>query len=194
MASSTKLYAHFDIEANGKCPGTASMLSLGIVFRTADGTDVDTFQRNLFAREDRGVEERCMREFWDKQPEAWKFVNTGRVAPWTAMADLATLLRKLQTTFKIVWVARPAAYDWQWLKTYYDTFAPEGSPNIGFSAQCLSTLWWGYRKSTGMSDDEAQALWDSMGGAASMTHNPLDDAAFQANIWHGLCARMGIAL
>lgn len=192
---SGNLYAHFDIEANGKSPGTASMLSIGIVFRTADGTQLETFQRNLYPREDRGVEERCMKEFWEKNPEAWAFVNTGRVTPWAAMADLATLLTCLAASHKkIVWVARPAAYDWQWLKAYYDTFAPPGSPPIGFSAQCLSTLWWGFRKSTGLSDEDAQKKWDALGGEAKMTHNPVDDATFQANIWHGLCAEMGIAL
>src|SRR3990167_5770232 len=141
-----KLYISFDIEADGQCPSVSSMLSIGMCGLLADGTEVFSWQRNLYPLADRKPEERCMTEFWSKQPEAWKFVQQDQLAADDAMIELADNIRELKLKYRLVWVASPSAYDWQWLKAYYELTRKThpDMPDIGFSARCLSSMWWSY--------------------------------------------------
>ncbi len=183
-----KLYMHFDVEADGECPDTSNMLSLGISGAVADGTEVYTYLQNITPRDDRAPGERCMREFWDKNPVAWAAVTKDQVTPACAMALLAFDVARLRETYRLTWVASPAAFDWQWLKAYWESFGPVDKPYLGYYAKCLTTMWWAYRTQYNWSKDEIAARWHSLvGGDVELTHIPLDDARQQSKAWFSLC-------
>src|SRR5437879_2557662 len=120
---SRKLYASFDIEADGSCPAKNSMLSIGIVFFNGAGKEVRTYQRNIKPLPGKEQEKRCMVEFWAKHPDVWAFVTSNQVDAKVFVDELAAILADLtKDGSQVTWVAHPAAYDWQWLKNYYDTF------------------------------------------------------------------------
>ncbi len=145
--------------------------------------------------EDHKADDHCMQEFWSKEPEAWEFVNTDQVKASHAMRDLSNFIKSFKDEKKqIVWVARPSAYDWQWIKNYYETFKPENAENIGFSSRCISTLWWSYCKQNKLSDEQEKLVWDELKEGLPHTHNPIDDARSQGTAFINLCKRMDIKL
>jgi hypothetical protein len=121
------------------------------------------------------------------------------------MSKLAKMLAEYASQKrKVVWVARPASYDWQFLKNYYEHFKlakvvlDDGtvveSPNMGFKAECLSSMWSMYWRMNKLSREEQDKLWTTMGEGYCMTHNPLDNCRFQSRIYHNLCKKVGIEL
>ena len=181
----TKVYFSFDIEADGEVPSLSNMLALGIWILDEQGNDIDSWQRNIKETAPRKATSRCIKDFWDKQPEAWKAIHTDQVTPQQAMSDLADLIKKY-SEYQITWLARPAAYDWQWVKGYYEEFAPSDSPAIGFSALCLSSMWGLYQEMNHLGKNDRKELWKKWAGDAKMSHQPVDDAHYQANIFKGL--------
>ena len=189
------VYLSFDIEADGDAPSVNNLLSIGIFAFDSSGSEVTTYQRNLFPHPTKVADERCIREFWDKHPEVSAFVKTNQVSPEQCMQEIADFYTGLKTKFaKIKWVARPAAYDWQWLNCYYHEFGPADKPSIGFKARCISTMFDVYKSNNQMTQEEEDAAWNEMTAGYAMTHNPLDDAKFQAVLYIGLCERLNMAL
>lgn len=66
-----KLYASFDVEADNDSPTVGNMLSIGVAFFDVDGYLHDTFSANLKELPDKVQGERCMNEFWNKNPKLW---------------------------------------------------------------------------------------------------------------------------
>ena len=193
--SKPKLYASFDIEADGSSPANNSMLSNGIVFFNSNGTEIKSFQRNIKPLPDKTQEKRCMTEFWDKFPDVWKFVNSNQITAIEFCQELETILLELEKTYQIIWVASPAAYDWQWLNSYYDKFKSQNAPNIGFSAKCVSTLFWTYCRLNKINAKEDQEkLRETLSEGFKHTHNPEDDAREQGKMFINLCKLMNIPL
>jgi inhibitor of KinA sporulation pathway (predicted exonuclease) len=97
---------------------------------------------------------------------------------------------------KIVWYARPSAYDWQWINYYHnlyrttwDTNANLGGPhakNQAFKAVCTSTMRDIYQAQFGLNRKAMEAKAKEWAGELAMTHNPLDDARYQAKLFHKL--------
>ena len=191
----TKLYLSFDIEADGDTPMQNNMLSFGIAAYDSSGKEVGFLQRNLIPLEGHVADERCMREFWDKNPEAWEFVNQNRVPAQMAMKDLADFLMQfVEQGLELVWLAYPSAYDWQWIKNYYEAYKPESAPQIGYSAKCISTMFWFYCLQNGLSSDKKKQLWKELTENLPHSHNPLDDARQQGIGFFNLCRRCAINL
>ena len=107
------------------------------------------------------------------------------------MKEIADMYTKLKSNFKkIVWVARPAAYDWQWLNNYYKEFGPKNKPNIGFKADCISTMSKVYAKLKKLNKQQLEEEWKEITEGFEMTHNSLDDAKYQAALYLGLWKRL----
>lgn len=173
----------FDIEADGQSPALNSMLSIGIVAYNESGKEIDTFQINLEPIPGHVQEERCMREFWDKEPEAWKFVNTNRVPAERAIMALEEWLKKYNQ-FTWNWIARPASYDWMWLKYYHEKFGSVNRRDIGYQCICLSTIFKTYCILNRIKDKEA--FEKELTTGEEVTHNPLDDARYQGKLFFEL--------
>lgn len=215
------LWASFDVEADGDSPGLSSMRALGIHASTGRPGDVThVFRAVIEPRADRAPGERCMREFWlvdpatgeQARPEgmddatwedrvaAWNHINTDTETPAAAMARLADWIKaRNDEGFKVQWVAHPAAFDWQWIKAYYDEFGPEDKPWIGYSATCLSTMMGTRYKRLRMAKEDVGRERKRMRQFADrhygrMTHNPVDDAAHQFGLFTQVAAAEGIPL
>src|SRR3989338_6556001 len=132
------LYASFDIEADGPCPLKNSMLSFGVVIYDQDGNEIDSFERNLFARTDAVEDIDCLNSFWKQHPDQWDYVHTNQISPRQFVRDFVKFLNGRS----VIWIAYPAAYDWQWLNNYYHLYRDASDPDLGYSAKCISTLFW----------------------------------------------------
>lgn len=192
---SKNLYLSFDIEADGPAPSVNNMMSIGIWGFNGDGDEVVSYQRNLKDAPGHVLDVPTKERFWDKNPEALAFVQKDQVEPQVCMKEIADMYNKYKEEgYRITWVARPAAYDWQWVNCYYNEFGPLDKPNIGFSCSCISTAYWLYCQQNGLSKQESKALWNELKGDEEVTHNPLDDARCQGKILLGLMKKYGIKL
>jgi hypothetical protein len=195
MATKTqkgKAYFSFDIEADGPGSSVNSMLSIGIYAFDRNGKKIDIFQRNIVPPPNRIMDEATKKEFWDKHPKMWKFVQTNQVSAFQCMKDLGEfyLSIKQKGYASIEWVAFPAAYDWQWLNTYYSEFGSKNKPYIGFKATCASTLFNYYCKLHKIkSKKDRDALWDELKEDQNTTHNSLDDAMCQGRVFFNLITK-----
>lgn len=205
---SNTVYAHFDIEADGPLVFENNMISVGIVFTDSNGDEVNSFLGDLALIEGHKEDPSTITEFWDRDEnnrDEFKRIKDNSQPVEVVIEKLTKILAEYASQKrKVVWVARPASYDWQFLKNYYEYFKPtkvvlsDGtivkSPDMGFKAECLSSMWSMYYKMNNMSRDEADKLWNEMGEGYGMTHNPLDDCRFQSRIYHNLCKKVGIEL
>lgn len=151
------VYFSFDIEADGPSPAKNSMLSFGLVVFDQAGKEIGSLKKNLQPRPGAVQDKRCMEEFWAKQPEAWKRTTENAVDPKEFAEAVADMWKAFEGHGKRVWIANPAAYDWQWLKYYYEAYKTEEMPDIGYSAKCIGTLWSSQCAQKGMSQSQE---WD----------------------------------
>lgn len=118
------------------------MINLGIVFTDSTGKVIDELVVDIEKRE--GF-------FGDKSTLDWWKSDQNRLKEYTricangihhlkAMEMIENKLKKLMNDFKVskvVWVARPASYDWMFLKCYFDLYRVTvmNPIDIGFSAR-----------------------------------------------------------
>lgn len=185
----SKIFLSFDIEADGPTPMLNNMTSIGIYAFDENNNHVDSYQRNIKNVEGHITDPATQVEFLDTHPDLVKFLQTDQVTPYECMAELATFLSGLSNK-KIVWLARPGAFDWQWLNGYYHTFGPEDKPKLGFKADCISSMWKACVRCHKIDSEKESKLWKMFTTGEAMTHNPLDDARYQAKLYQGLCTLM----
>jgi hypothetical protein len=183
-------FCSFDVETDGDNPMMYSMRSIGLaLYEGRDHTLVDQLYITISPQEDQeGVpfapDPHTMREFWDKHPEQWRDVNTSTVSPQEAMASLAQWLHRHYETFLVKFVARPANFDWMWLKCYYEKYGPPKKPKIGYFCHDLSALMRAYQKCHGVQDKKK--FMNQLSREAPYTHNALDDAVCQGRMYMSL--------
>jgi ribonuclease T len=192
MSSIPKLYLSFDIEADGPCPLLNSMVQLGIAGVIADGTEKFAAVWNVKREAGHHPDTDTMNDFWAQHRSEWEATQVDPMPSSTVQATLANVIDGLSQKFRIVWIAYPGAFDWQWIKELYERHKQPDDPDIGYSAKCISTLLWAYEKIHGITDKDA--LKRELAGDLSLTHNALDDARYQARMFVNLCQKMGIAL
>lgn len=212
--TSGKVYLHADIEADGNSPANSNMLGFGVVATNGDGTELGAIEANIFPRDEvTSVLDPVSGQtklkplyvpgpqlapggFWTREENqpAWEYLQKNRVSPTEAMSQLDEFRNKILDLCpgsKIDWVMRPAAYDWQWIKAYWELYAPEGATDIGFSATCLSTMRDARKNRLRQTKEEARAEWASWTAGHPLTHKAIDDARHQAAAFHGLCEAEG---
>ena len=197
------LDAHFDIEADGPSPWKNSANSFGICFMNSNGKIVAEFLGDMEPLPGKVEDPDTMKYFWDKDDNNRKELQRIREHAKPAMevmTDLNDFIKSLKAK-RISWKARPAAYDWQWLNYYQNAYLDycsqkgveagslSGNPKRQvFKADCASTMRDIYQVQYGL-DREAMEVqckeWVEESGF-KMTHNPLDDARFQAVIYNKL--------
>lgn len=194
----SKVYAHFDIEADGPCVINNNMISLGIVFMDPNGKEIDSFLVDIEQIDSHKPDKDTLSSLWLKDEsiiKEYKRIIENSVSANEAMNNLSIKLNKFKKNKqKIEWVARPAAFDWSWLKNYYEKFKPSDAPEIGFKATCLSSIFWMYSSIRGFSKEQSEKKWEKLSEGLEITHNPLDDCRAQGRVFHNLCAELGIKL
>lgn len=115
-------------------------------------------------------------------------VHKDQQDPSTAMRTLVTKYIDLCKTWEVVWVAAPAAYDFQWLKAYALRFVPD--VDIGYSARCASTTFKIYKELLGAS----AKTWEELADGQEHTHDALEDAIEQGLVFVNVMRELSITI
>jgi hypothetical protein len=179
------VYISADVEADGPVPGPFSMLAFGLA--VAGRFDGQTFEpaaprAQTFYRELAPISDEC-------DPDALRVSGLDRdrlirdgERPSTAMDAAGMWIADVADDHRPVLVAWPLAYDWLFLQWYFLRFADQGSP-FGFSSGLdMKTLFWHYSGRV-MDCAGKDDLPTNLRPAAPHTHNALDDAVEQAEIF-----------
>ncbi|WP_286918621.1 3'-5' exonuclease [Pseudomonas sp. UBA6753] len=171
--SSEELYISVDIEASGPIPGEYSMLSLGAC---VVGRPEQAIYLELMPDSPRHDPEAVSVTGFDLQSLA----ATG-IAPLQAMQKLAEWLANVSASEqKAIFIGLNASFDWSFVNYYFHKYLGENP--FGFAALDIKAYYmgafnleWKQTKSSHMS---ANLLPHT-----SPTHNALDDARYQAELF-----------
>ena len=165
-------YISVDIEAAGPVPSVFSMLSLGAV---VVGDPKRTFYVELKPVNDKFV------------PDAMKvvgralqdFANSGR-DPKEAMAAFRAWLLSVAKAAKPVFVGFNATFDWAFVNYYFHHYLGENP--FGFGGIDIKSYYMGLT-SCAWEDTRSSRIRPELKGASLHTHNALDDAMEQAEMF-----------
>lgn len=162
-----------DVEADGPCPGTYSMVCFGAVV-------VEPGLNRTFYGKTRPLDDTIF------DPDALKISGFSRqqhlefpASPVT-MNNFDAWIKKLEV--QPIFISDNPAFDWQFINYYFHNFGPRGNP-FGFSARRIGDLY------AGMQAD-MRAGWKHL-RVTKHTHNPVDDAMGNAE---ALLAMAGMGL
>lgn len=188
MSDRADLYFSADIEADGPIPGPYSMLSFGLaVAGRFDGGDFETRDPTgqTFYRELAPISEKF-------DPKALEVSDLDRdelvrqgEPPTRAMGEATEWVNEAAGRDRAVLVAFPASFDWLYLYWYFVSFSPSGSP-FSFSS-CLD-MKTALQQRAGVVMDKAglDQIPAELRSDRPHTHNALDDAIQQAEIFQAL--------
>jgi DNA polymerase III epsilon subunit-like protein len=175
-----EVYISVDIEAAGPIPSTYSMLSLGAV--TVDDP------KTTFYAEFQPINENSL-------PEAMKvvgrslqdFQRAGR-EPKDAMAAFRDWIGSVGANGKPVFVGFNATFDWAFVNHYFQHYLNENP--FGFGGIDIKSYYMGM---TGCSweDTRSSRISPELKGESPHTHNALDDAIEQAEMFRRMRERAG---
>jgi len=180
------IYISGDVEADGPIPGRYSMLSFGLA--VAASFDGETFTQHnegaTFYRELKPIGEQCLPEAIAASGlDRDDLLRTG-TEPALAMHEAAAWVESVAAGARPILVGYPVVFDWMFLHWYFVVFCGE-SP-FGFSgALDMKTI---YQQKAHVPLDEAgrNDLPIELRAARPHTHNALDDAREQAEIFNKL--------
>ncbi len=114
-----EVYVSVDIEADGPIPGPYSMLSLGAVAYSGDGTKLGEFEVNLETLPGASMHPKT-KAWWEQFPDAWQACRTNLRAPALGMSQFVDWLEGLPGV--PIFVAWPATWDFMWVYWYLISF------------------------------------------------------------------------
>ena len=182
------LYLSVDVEADGPIPGPYSMLSLGLC--VAGRFDGVSYERRdpaacTFYAELRPISE-------DYEPAALEVSRLDRdalmssgVDPAVAMRDLAFWIADTAGDNRPIVCAYPAAFDWAFLYWYLRRFGPEPGPMSFSSCLDIKTMY-AVKARVPFGRAGLDDLPASLRSSRSHTHNALDDALQQADVFSNI--------
>jgi hypothetical protein len=192
MAKS-EAYVSVDVEADGPIPGPYSMLSFGMAAcGTADGSGfipADPAARAFYA------ELKPISDTYVPDALAVSGLDRDRLAregrdPGEAMSAAARWVAETAAGATPIFVAYPLGYDWMWTYWYFVRFAEQGSP-FGHSRHLdMKTL---YAANAGalISRSTKSQMPAELLPQRPHTHNALDDAIEQAELFQNLMTWKG---
>jgi len=191
------VYFSADVETDGPIPGPYSILSLALVFAgTFDGEGFCRPQdyHRTFYREIRPISERFQVEALRvNRLDRGRLVREGG-SPETVMTDATRWVREVAGTGLPVMVAYPLSFDWTFLYWYFIRFSLEGCP-FGHSRCFDIKTAFAVKASVPMAEAGLSHVFPSLRSGRSHTHNALEDAIEQAEIfanifeWNGAYGR-----
>jgi len=174
-----EVYISVDVEAAGPIPATYSMLSLGAV---AVEDSNATFYAELQPVNDNSI------------PEAMKIVGrtladfreTGR-EPKEAMDAFRDWIHSVAKNAKPVFVGFNATFDWAFVNFYFHEYL--GDNPFGFGGIDIKSYYMGLTGSSWEDTRSSRILPEFKPGSLQHTHNALDDAIEQAEMFRRMMAR-----
>lgn len=181
-------YISVDVETDGPIPGPYSMLSLGMAFcGSFDGRSMELtpLPKRTFYIELRPISE-------DFEYEALhvngldrnRLLREGR-APELAMEEAGLWIDQVSGDNRPIFVGYPAAFDWMWVNWYFTKYSKRGSP-FGHSGCFDLKTAVAVKGSVPVSMASKSQLPAALQSDLHHTHNALDDALEQANIFFKL--------
>ncbi|MDN3355108.1 exonuclease [Actinomadura sp. DC4] len=188
-----EVYVSVDVEADGPIPGPYSLLSLGMAAcGTADGagfTASDPAARTFYAElkpiSDTFVPDALAVSGLDRE----RLAVEGR-DPGEAMSAASAWVAEIAAGATPVFVAYPLGYDWMWAYWYFVRFAERGSP-FGHSRHVDMKTLYAAKAGTLISRSTKSQMPADLLSRRPHTHNALDDAVEQAELFQNLMARKG---
>jgi DNA polymerase III epsilon subunit-like protein len=179
------VYFSADVETDGPIPGPFSILSFALVF--AGTFDGERFIRPLDYRCSFYSELRPISDGFD--PEALRVNGLDRErlsaegkSPKVAMEEAGEWVTKVAGKGRPVLVAYPLSFDWSWLYWYFVRFAKAGSPFRHSRCFDIKTAI-AVKGHLPISEASRPKLFPFLQSSHAHTHNALDDAAEQAEIF-----------
>lgn len=198
----SNLYISFDVETNGNNPLLHSMISIGMVGITIDGTNIFKFTENIMPLADHTFLEDTM-NFWNKHPKEYELTQISQQYYLTTFKKISDLLTEYGKTYNIVFIAWPASFDWMFFKCYYEKFIGEYYDsvdksyvpyNIGYRCICISSML----RMTKTKFDTNQWLnnikksYIETEPIHNVEHDPLYDAIIQGKFFIALINEFGL--
>lgn len=172
-----EVYVSVDIEAAGPVPGEYSMLSLGAC--VVGATD-RTFYAELRPINDRFVAEALAVSGLTME----RLIREGR-SPADVMAEFGSWALSVSKSANPVFVGFNAGFDWSFVNWYFHVFG-DGNP-FGIGALDIKAYAMGLTGST-WRDTSASRLPQVFRATQPLTHNPLEDAIAQSEVFVKLLA------
>lgn len=189
MAKS-EIYVSVDVEADGPVPGPFSMLSFGMAVCGVSGPSGfaarDPLSRTFYA------ELKPISETFDAAALAVSGLDRERLAaegrdPAEAMSAAAAWVRDAADDATPVLVAYPLGFDWMWLYWYFVRFSASGSP-FGHSRHVDVKTLYSAKAGVPISRSTKRQMPATLLSRRPHTHNALDDAVEQAELFQNLMA------
>jgi hypothetical protein len=161
--SKPNLYLSFNVETDGCSVLLNNMISIGFYGLDNFLNKVFEFDANIENIPNHEPELACMENFWNKpeQLSAWNHLQQNKRNYKDVFKELSEHFKKLNNIYKLVFVAYPSCFDWQFFKNYWELARSQDSDmfDIGYSCQCSSTLWNSYKEKLNLSSNDANVLY-----------------------------------
>lgn len=168
-----------DIEADGISPATANMLQLGAVTDTGRSFTVNIQSRQGFEG-DPGTKK------WLNDQGIAQTVRMNADDPQIAIRKFVVWLKNLDTK-SLTFIARPAAFDWMWLRYYYDKYAPKDAPTLPHKAICVSSFRDGVFLTRGVTNEQWNETDSQLQARrGNLTHDAVQDATDQLEYYQNI--------
>jgi len=179
MTKTSELFISVDIEASGPVPGEYSMLSIGAC--------VVSTPEKAFSCELKPITEKfdeAAMAVLGRTVEDYEKSGLDPSAAMLAFAEWVENVRQVHET--VVFVGFNAPFDWSFVNYYFHRFLGENP--FGFTALDIKAYYMG---ATGCQwqDTRSSRMAERLGPSLSGTHDPLDDARYQAELFRLACAR-----
>ena len=188
------LYISFDVETDGDTPLLNNMLSIGMVGFTQEGKIIWTYETG-FDTYNKSMEKTM--SFWTSpsQKIAYeKLMSMKKISAKEFYIDLSEKLTELSKSYLIKFCAKPANFDWMFLKCYFekgksevlgDDYGKNGLNiyDIGFKCYDISECFNTYKLVSGF-DINNKKIFSNIENTLSnvdnsLTHDALSDAICQ---------------
>lgn len=168
----TEVYISVDVEASGPCPPTYSMLSIGACV-------VGDYETSFYA-ELRPISEHVVTEAIRIVGKPLDhFIKNGRESK-IVMLEFEKWVMSVSRGRSPVFVGFNAAFDWAFVNWYFHTYL--GRNPFGIGPIDIKSYFMGL-KGCRWEDTKSSRIPASFKGAAEQTHNALDDAKSQAQMF-----------
>jgi DNA polymerase III epsilon subunit-like protein len=172
MMSSAEIYISVDVEASGPFPPTFSMLSIGACV-------VGDREASFYA-ELKPISEQVVADAIKVVGKPLEhFTKNGR-EPTVVMAEFEEWVKSISRGQTPVFVGFNAAFDWAFVNWYFHTYL--GRTPFGIAPLDIKAYFMGL-KGGRWEDTRSSRIPDLFKGAEEQTHNALDDAKFQAQMF-----------
>lgn len=177
MPSQKEIYISVDVEASGQIPGEFSMLSIGAC---AVGEKDKTFYIELQPINDNFVAENVA-----VTGLSFEELKTSGEEPLSAMQKFEKWIMQVSGDAAPVLVAWNASFDWMFVDWYFRKFL--GRNPFGLGGVDIKAYFMG-KENVGWSRAKKRFVYEKFPTEYAHTHNALDDALEQADIFEKMLA------